>query len=265
MLVLRPLGAMVVRGCGSLLGRVGGVRSFSAIRGGSGPVRYNPQGPGAAKPARRERGEEGRVSHSRPLQRWRRAPKADEEWGLREMQAERREDEVLRGEGDESFASAEMQRLKAEMKLRDSSAPIPRRGERIPRVAEEEEEVRNKTELLRAREAAPVDLDSTQNRSFGEGLFYGDGRSFEDLNSAASNREAQSLKVKTPLHGASGLFFGDGRKFEGVLPSATDLFDDPFSATKDKLFATADTEEDVAVVREKQAAKNYALRLLARA
>lgn len=257
--VLKPLGAMVMRGCGALLGRVGGVRSFSAIRGGSGPVRYNPQGPGAAKPARRERGEEGRVSHSRPLQMWRRAPKADEEWGLREMQEERREGEVEGAGGDESFASAEMQRLKAEMKLRDSSAPIPRRGVRIPRVAEEEE-VRNNTELLRAREAAPVGLDSTQNRSFGEGLFYGDGRRFEDLNSAAS-----SLKVKTPVHGASGLFYGDGRKFEGVLPSATDLFDDPFIGGEDKLFATADTEEDVAVVREKQAAKNYALRLLARA
>ena len=255
-----------MRGCGALLGRVGGVRSFSAIRGGSGPVRYNPQGPGAAKPARRERGEEGRVSHSRPLQIWRRAPKADEEWGLREMQEERREDEVEGAGGDESFASAEMQRLKAEMKLRDSSAPIPRRGERIPRVTEEEE-VRNKheTKLLRAREAAPVGLDSTQNRSFGEGLFYGDGRRFEDLTSAASNRRAQSLKVKTPLHGASGLFYGDGRKFEGALPSATDLFDDPFIGGEDKLFATADTEEDVAVVREKQAAKNYALRLLARA
>ncbi|KAG0607734.1 hypothetical protein M758_8G050700 [Ceratodon purpureus] len=280
---LGPLGAMVMRGCCAVIGRVGGVRSFSTIRGGSGPVRYNPQGPEGAKPARRESREEAGVLHSRPLQRWKRGVKADEDWGLRKSLEERRywdglEDVGREGaEEEQSFASAEMQRLKAEMKVRDSSpAPILRRRERIHPVAEEVQVGRkhetqfstSPTKLKRVRDeaaAAPADSERTlvaKEQSFGEGLFYGDGRKFEGLKSESSNwnRGPQALKRQ-----GSGLFYGDGRKFEGALPNATGLFNDPFIAAEDKLFETVDTEEDKAVAKEKEAAKNYALRLLAMA
>lgn len=47
----------------------------------------------------------------------------------------------------------------------------------------------------------------------------------------------------------SGLFYGDGRKFEALL-------------TESNLFEAVETEEDQKLAKEKQAAKNYALRLL---
>lgn len=287
----------MIRGCSAVLGRVGGVRICSTIRGGSGPIRYNPQVPGAAKPSRRESSDDAAVSHSRPLQRWRRAPKTDEDWGLRKSQEQRRywerQEEVGREGADDgqSLASAEIQRLKAEMKLRDSSmkssAPIPRR-ERVRPVAEEEEEEQvlsagisssrskydkqdrtsasSPSKLLRAREGASAPGGTEKNQSFGEGLFYGDGRKFEEVTSelSDSNRGRQALEKKNPRQGPE-LFYGDGRKFENVLPSATGLFEKPFTAPVDKLFETADTEEDKTIAKEKQAAKNYVLRLLAMA
>ena len=291
---------MVIRGFGAVLGRVGGLRTFSTVRGASGPIRYNPQAPGAAKPSRRESREDAGVSHSRPLQRWKRTPKTDEEWGLRETQEQKRfwdsQDEVGRaGAGeDQSFASGEMQRLKTEMKLRDSatkSSPPSSRGlEKIHLVADEHvlgaeissskgdnrdaSSPSNPTKLVRAREEeAPSSADSkltlvVKKQSFGGGIFYGDGRKFEDLNPESSSwdRGSQTAPKKNSLQG-SGLFYGDGRKFEGVPPMihATDLFDDPFIAAEDKLFETADTEEDKTIAKEKQAAKNYVLRLLAMA
>lgn len=237
--------AMVIRVCGALLGRVGGVRIFSTstIRGASGPTRYNPLAPGSAKPTRREtREEDARVSHSRSLPRWKRAPKTDKEWGLRKKEEQKRywdeQDDV--GSNTAVDASAEMERLKTEMKFRDSSTQI---SQAPPPPSHKREKIRP----VEATVSAIAKLERIPDVTKHSGLFYGDGRKFEG--SSNSNRELPSREKKN----GSGLFYGDGRKFEGLLPDATaPLFDD----------SLLETEEDKTIAKEKQAAKNYALRLL---
>jgi len=255
------LEAMVIRVCGAILGRVGGVtRSFSTstVRGASGPIRYNPQVPGSAKPTLRDTSEDAAagVSHSRPLlPRWKqRAPKTDKEWGLRKKEEQERYwDEQDDGVGRD--ASAEMQRLKAEMELRDSStqssqsppSSSQKREKILPVVVvveEEEEEVA--VLALADLERIPA---VAKHPTFGNsGLFYGDGRKLEGLNSAPSNSNPSK---KNPLPG-SGLFYGDGRQFEG-LPTVD--FED---SAEDTLFEA----EEKTNAKEKLAARNYALRLL---
>lgn len=256
--------AMVIKVCSPILGRVAGVTrclSASTIRGASGPVRYNPQGSGRAKPSWRETCEDGTpagagVSHSQPLlPRWKqRAPKTDKEWGLRKKE-EKKQYWDVQEDGMGTDASAELQRLKVEMKLRDSStqaapsAPSKRKTVLpIAAVEEREEDEEDDDEVDGEEEEVPA--IAVRHPTFGNsGVFYGDGRKFEGLTPSSSSLEPAK---KNSLQG-SGLFYGDGRKFQGLK---TDIVED---SAEDMLF---EVEEDKTIANEKLAARNYSLRLL---
>lgn len=174
-------------------------RSFfaSTIRAASGPIRYNPQVPASAKKPTRTTDDAAAaaagVSHSRP--RWKQRTS--------DVRKQEEQDDV-----ETTDPSAELQRLKTELHLRDSSTHQKR--ENIFPVA-------------------------AKKSSKSAELVYGDSRKFEE---------------NKPLQGSHGLFYGDGRKFEGLLTDSN-LFEE-----------TVETEEDQKLAKEKQAAKNYALRLL---
>lgn len=289
--------AMAIRGCSAVLDRAVGVRAFCTIRGATGPIRYNPQAPGTAKPTLRESREDAGVPYSRPLQRWKRVSKTDEDCSLRKLQEQKKSfdrDKEVEAEAEDyqSFACAEIQRLKAEMQARDSSSQrstqFSRMREKIPHVAEIEEDLSAKTSprsneydehnaflsrssrmLRNQKEAvsATADLDGIslvkKNQMFEKVPVYGNGRKFEAPDSELSKRSSVPLtpRKKKQLQG-SGLFYGDGRKFEGLLSGANDLFDDSLNAADDNLFETPEIVVDKEIEKEKQSAKSYALRLL---